>query len=127
MQARREVTQPSRRGRRVEDQEEPEGADPESAFIRGVIRRKKTRHAAKKTTDREKEMQEAAANTHALWEDVKYAEQGVTDGIRGAIDAFLEASGDMIEIFRMAKNNFGKDRVSPLPSATGTNSIRVSS
>lgn len=96
----------------MEDEVEPEGADPESAFIRGVIRRKKTRRAARKTTDREKEMQEAAANTRALLEDVKYAEQGVTDGIRGAIDAFLEASGDMIEIFRMAKQNFGKDRVS---------------
>lgn len=105
------LAQPMQRGQALEDEPEPEGNDAGSAFIRGVIRRKKNRIAIRKAPNRQQELHQAAVETRALWEDVKYAEQGVTDGMSGAIDAFIEASGDMIEIFRMAKGNFGKDRV----------------
>lgn len=48
-----------------------------------------------------------------LWADVVSAEDGIGNGEPGALDKFIYSAGTMIETFRLAKSNFGKNRVSP--------------
>lgn len=47
-----------------------------------------------------------------LWADVISAEEGIGNGEPGALDKFIYSAGTMIETFRLAKSNFGKNRVS---------------
>jgi general transcription factor 3C polypeptide 3 (transcription factor C subunit 4) len=47
-----------------------------------------------------------------LWADVVSAEEGIGNGEPGALDKFIYSAGTMIETFRLAKSNFGKNRVS---------------
>lgn len=48
----------------------------------------------------------------ALWEEVQAAEAEIGEGVAGALDRFISAGGLMVENFRMARSNFGKNRVS---------------
>ena len=48
----------------------------------------------------------------ALWEEVQTAETEIGEGVAGALDRFISAGGTMVENFRMARSNFGKNRVS---------------
>jgi general transcription factor 3C polypeptide 3 (transcription factor C subunit 4) len=52
------------------------------------------------------------AKMQQLWEEVREAEAGIESGDAGALDRFVGAAGLMIENFRLAKHNFGKNRVS---------------
>lgn len=47
-----------------------------------------------------------------LWEQVQTAEAEIQEGHPTALDRFIEAAGTMVENFRLAKSNFGKNRVS---------------
>jgi general transcription factor 3C polypeptide 3 (transcription factor C subunit 4) len=49
---------------------------------------------------------------HAFWDDIQQAEAALEEGEPGALDRFMYAAGTMIENFRLAKSNFGKNRVS---------------
>lgn len=46
-----------------------------------------------------------------LWTQVHQAEEGIAEGQPGALDQFIFAAGTMIETFRLARRNFGKNRV----------------
>ena len=48
----------------------------------------------------------------SLWNEVQEAEVAIDSGDAGALDRFILAAGTMIENLRLAKHNFGKDRVS---------------
>lgn len=47
-----------------------------------------------------------------MWETVKQAEEGIGRGVQGDIEAFMQVAGTMVETFRLAGRNFGKNRVS---------------
>jgi len=47
-----------------------------------------------------------------LWEEVQAAEAEIGEGVAGALDRFISAGGTMVENFRMARSNFGKNKVS---------------
>jgi general transcription factor 3C polypeptide 3 (transcription factor C subunit 4) len=49
-----------------------------------------------------------------LWADVLAAEEGIGKGEPGALDSFTYSAGTMIETYRLARGNFGKNRVSCL-------------
>lgn len=49
-----------------------------------------------------------------LWEEVQAAEAAIDgggDGFSVALDRFIAAAGTMVENFRLARGNFGKNRV----------------
>jgi general transcription factor 3C polypeptide 3 (transcription factor C subunit 4) len=46
-----------------------------------------------------------------LWAEVQVAEVEISEGKVGALDAFIQAAGTMVENFRLARNNFLKNRV----------------
>ncbi|EIW71252.1 hypothetical protein TREMEDRAFT_27203, partial [Tremella mesenterica DSM 1558] len=46
----------------------------------------------------------------SLWKDVQAAEEGIANGEVGALDKFVYAAETMVENFRVARNNFGKNR-----------------
>ena len=47
-----------------------------------------------------------------FWSQVQHLEESIGEGKAGAIEQFMQVAGSMVETFRLAGRNFGKNRVS---------------
>jgi general transcription factor 3C polypeptide 3 (transcription factor C subunit 4) len=56
---------------------------------------------------------------HALWDEVRTAEEAIGEGVHGALERFILAAGTMVENFRLARSNFDKNRVRVFGAVSG--------
>jgi hypothetical protein len=74
---------------------------------------KKNERIANAKLNKQLMQSQAQGTMERLWTDARSAEAGIEAGEPGALDLFVDAAGTMIETYRLARGNFGKNRVGP--------------